>query len=369
MVSKRYHSEGGSMKRETLLKAIECIMPGVDKAASPLGMDFLVFDKGWLRSFNDSVSVSFFAESPKPIHCAVKAQELYKVISKMEGDNLRMVVEESRLVIKNPKTTLKMTLMEEKQLGVLKERLASLDTDNLNWELLPKKFMDGLDLCIPGTKSDPTLGILSGVGFKENQILSTDNQRVSVYTMSGTIPNEFILPVEVVGDVVKYARDSDNVAITDSWIHFKNPSELIISTRRMIGEYPFDKIEKVIKDNSSSKKTKPYKFPEGLDKALDRVGILAEIGDRDTGFLPMVSLSKKGDFLFISGKKEAGEIEDKVEWKADAMPGELEIKIAPEFLKKILKVTHEFQIGTNKNCILFNSPNFKHLMVAKVEGE
>jgi hypothetical protein len=96
-------------------------------------MDFLVFDRGWLRSFNDTISVSLKTGLPNEVEGAVKARELYKVTSMMEGDTIRVAREKDALLIKNSRTTLKMSLMEDKQLGVLVDRLKHLSTDDLEW--------------------------------------------------------------------------------------------------------------------------------------------------------------------------------------------------------------------------------------------
>jgi len=356
------------MKRETLLKAIEYILPGVDKPGSPLGMDFLLFDKGWLRSFNDAVSVSFFAESPKSIQCAVKVLEFYKVLSKMEEEDVKISLEDKKLIIKSSKTTLRMVLMEEKQLDLFKERIISLNTEELKWKKIPKGLMEGLDLCSSGTTENIVLGVMASIFFSKNQIYSTDSHRISIYTMEGEISSDFLLPVEVTKGVIKYGMDSQFISITDSWIHFKNSSNLIISTRRGMGEYPVDKIEKVFSSNFLEKKPKTYQFPKELESSLDRVDALAGVGeDMDVGASPMISLKREGNFLIVRGEKNVGDVEDKIEWKDKTLPEKIEIKASPDFLKKVLKITQEFQISSEKNSILFNAPNFRYVMVAMIK--
>lgn len=355
------------MKREDLLKAIEYIMPGIDKTNSPLGMDFLVFDKGYLRSFNDVVSVSFHIDDlSKEYQCAIKAQELYKILSRMEGDQVRLSLTPTELTVKNPKTTLKMSLMEKKPLETLMERLASLSTGKLKWNPLPSDFMEGLDLCAPSAKVNPTLGILAGIAMTKRRIMATDNQRISLYMMKEELPEEFLLPVEVIRDVIKYGSEAKSISIMDNWVHFSDKKGLILSTRRLMGEYPVDRVLTILKENSPGSSTQPYRLPEGLEKALDRAEVLAETEEEYK--IPIVSLRRKEKFLILQGQQNIGRVEDKLIWEEKIMPEDLEIKISPDFLKKILRITREFKVSPNRNCILFGTKNFQHLMVVKIGG-
>jgi DNA polymerase III sliding clamp (beta) subunit (PCNA family) len=208
---------------------------------------------------------------------------------------------------------------------------------------------------------------MSGVAFRGKKMYSTDTQRVSIYTNDTDSGEEgFIIPYEAIVDLLKYGKEATDISVTNSWIHFKAPNDTVISIRKLIGEYPYDKIEEVFSEHSiKDKKEKPLVFPEGIDKSLDRVEILSS-ADTDLGTMPLVTMMKEGKFLIIRGEKDVGRIEEKIPWESSAMPDGTEIKISPEFLRKTLKITREFWISPTRNSIIFNAPDFKHLMVVKV---
>jgi DNA polymerase III sliding clamp (beta) subunit (PCNA family) len=259
--------------------------------------------------------------------------------------------------------------MEGKQFNVIMDRLVSLDTKKLKWETLPSDFMEGLMLCAPNVKNDLTLGSMAGLAVISQQdeilFIATDNQRISVYTSKGKLSEGFVLPAEVIGDVIKYGKEIESIAITDNWIHFGDQKGLILSTRKLMGEYPVVKVMDVLKNNMPDGSERPYQLPEGLEQALNRAEILSQLDMA----IPTISLERKGEFLIVRGERDAGQIEDKVVWEKEGMPENLIIIISPEFLRRVLKITREFKINPNKNAAMFEGKNFQHLMVITVESK
>lgn len=355
------------MKRQDFLRAVERIMPGIDESGSPLGMDFVVMDKGYLRSYNDTISVSVkIDELPQQYLCAVKAQEFYRVLSHMDGERLKLSLTDTELVVQDRKTTLRMTLKEPKQLNLLMSRIASLSQNELKWVPLPSDCLAGLDLCAPSLRSDPALGILSNMAVAGDKLFATDNLRASLYRMKEKLSETFLISSDVVKDIVKYGSDSKSIAIQSNWVHFTDNQGLIISARRSVGEYPVDRLVRLF-DESNPAGVKPYCFPEGLDKALDRAAILAQ-REEDYG-TPVVSLRREGRMLVVRSGRDVGRLEDRLVWENGAMPEDLEILIAPDFLKKILKITREFKVSPNKNAVLFEAGSFLHLMAVRIGSE
>lgn len=355
------------MQRTELLQAIKATMIGIGKDESPTGLDFLIFDNNWIRSFNDELSVS--CQIKTDVKGAVKAHELIKVLDKMGGETIRISEEKGSLIIKDSHTTLKMHQMEAEALDQLQGQINTLDTDNLKWKPIPSGFMDGLTICLFSAGTAPELGILAGVAFEGEQIVATDNFRITQYMIKGTISKEFVLPSSVANGLKQLGKDFKKISITDAWVHFKDEQDLIVSVRRLLGDYPFEDIMKLLDTNfPKNTKLKIYTLPEGLEKSIERAEVLAGSGDDDDmNFITLISLKRSGKNLIIRAEKEAGSLEDKMLWpEGDGFPEELELRVSPEFLKRIIKVSRTFQLGPNNTTILFKGENFKHLMVAKV---
>jgi DNA polymerase III sliding clamp (beta) subunit (PCNA family) len=355
------------VERNELLKAATATIIGVDKSGSPTGMDFLIFDKDWMRSFNDTLSISYQIQTG--VEGAVKAHEFVKVLEKMEGETIKMTSEEGKILIKDSKTTLKMTKMEKDILKHLREQLISLNTNDLKWKPIPDGFSEGLEICLFSAGTEPELGQMAGVAFKGESIMTTDRFRITIATMKSPITSDFILPTETVGSLVQFGDELKKISVTDSWIHFKDKGGLIISVRRLLGEYPYDKMTEIFEKNfKKGNKIKTYTLPKGIERSIERTEVLA--GSEKGGGMDLISLKRVGKNLIVRGKKEIGEVEDKIEWKdGKDFPEELELKLSPEFLEKIVKISKTFQLGPNNTTVLFKGENFKHLMVAEIGGK
>jgi hypothetical protein len=353
------------MKRSELLAAVEAVMVSVDKSKGQTGMDFLMLDKNWVRGFNDILSVSFPIITN--ITGAIKALELTKILGKMEGDTIRIAEDDGKILIKDAKTTLKMTLLEESFLSQLQENISSLNTDKIKWSSIPKDFIEGLSVCLFSAGTTPELGVLAGVSFSEKSIIATDNYRVTLFTMSEEVSEPFILPTEVVNGLTRFGGEFNGISVTEAWVHFKVVNGTIISVRRLLSEYPTEKIIDILEKNfPRGKKAKTYKLPDGIEKSIDRTEVLAS-SDGDIGPQSQITFKRVGKHLVIKGANESGEVEDKILWEEGSeFPENIEIKISPTFLKKIISITKSFQLSPTNTTLMFDGKSFKHLIVAKI---
>ena len=189
------------MKKTELLTAIKSVMMGIDKS-SAIGSDFLLFDENWIRSYKEDISCSFPINVG--VRTAVRAEELYKILSRMNADEIEVsMTEDGKLQIKGGKTVLKMNPLQKEQITSSLERAWAVQTDGLEWFYLPKDFLLAMELCSFSAGTGPAMGILAGIHFIQNKAISTDNYRVSVYTMGEELPNEFTLPTKTAEGLLK----------------------------------------------------------------------------------------------------------------------------------------------------------------------
>lgn len=356
------------MKKSDLLTAIKAVMIGVEKGSSATGMDFVLFDENWIRSFKDDISVSFPLTTG--LRTAVRAEELFKVVSKMKGEELDIKIGEGKLLVKDNKTTLKMNPLQSDNLNHSLERILSVQTDDLDWYQLPKGFIEGLRLCVFSAGTGPALNTLAGVHFASEKVISTDNFRVSVYGMEEMVPFPFTIPTKSAEGLLKLGIDFDSIAISKAWMHLSDKGGAIFSSRLLSGEYPADKILGLFTTQKFSSEKAAYKLPEGLEESLDRAEVLAGVDDA-TGFtsIVQVSLSYSNGNLIVKAGKEVGEIVDEIPWEKDSVGEGFEMKVQPDFLRKVLRLTREFKISPTKKSILFSSEKFQHIMVAHISGK
>ena len=351
------------MKKTELLSAIRSVMPGIDKS-SAIGSDFLLLDENWIRSFKEDIIVSFPLETG--IRTAVRAEELYKILSKMKDEDLEVILTvDGKLSIHGGKTTIKMNPLQKEQITNSLEKAWAVQTDELEWFYLPKGFAEGLELCISSAGTGPALGVLAGVHFSGTDVISTDNFRVSVYSMDEEVPKNFTIPSKSAENLLKLGANFETISLTKAWIHFSDKVGTIFSARVLSGEYPNKKITGLFDTMKFDMNELPFTFPEGLDAPLERAKILAGAGDTGSWeSLTQISLSYSDGFLNVQASKEVGEINDQVEWKAGNIEEGIILKVQPDFFKKVLGITRDFRLSPTKKSILFSTPKFRHIMVA-----
>ncbi len=354
------------MKRSEFITAVKSVMSGVEKSGNVLGMDYLIFDDLWIRSFRDEISVSYPLTSG--LKGAAKAEELFKVVSKMSGEELKVEIIEEKLTIEDGATLLKLSLLRSEQLDLALERIKTLKTDTLEWFYIPKGFIEGLKLCASSAGTDPSLGYLGGVHFDGARVISTDNYRVSEYIMEEAVPKIFTLPTSLALGFLKIDTQFETIALDRAWLHLTNKEGAIFSARLMSSDYPIDKISGVFEVLQYSKETTGYTLPEGLEKVLDRVEILASGVEGELESLSQITLTYTEGYLILQASKDIGEIVDSIPWDKNHPPEGTTMKMSPDFLKSILGVTRTFQLSPTKKAIFFMSPKFRHLMIAKMEG-
>ena len=125
------------MKRVELINTLKKVLPGVEDKSIIEGANSFFFDEKWVKTFNDSIAVSYPFETG--LKCSVKAQEFFKVVSKIESEDVRMVLlEDGRLQLSAGKTVVKMASMEADTILKAVDNLSLLC---LKWETLPKDFL------------------------------------------------------------------------------------------------------------------------------------------------------------------------------------------------------------------------------------
>ena len=297
MDKKKENINGMGVNRKELIKAIKTVLPGTYNKIN--GVDCVVFDSNWIRTFNDNLSFSYRIETG--VSGVVDAEHLRKVLPKMDGKTIQCIADTHSIVLRDSRTTLRLTQLPEDEAKMLKTNIASLEIEGLNWQPLPKGFAEGLPLCLLKERKDSLSGKLYGVVFVGRDIIATDNYRISRYRMESSISDEpFRLNTKAAS---KLNKDFEYVAIKGDWFHLKSKDNLIASVRTMpTKEYPIDEVMEIFDEIGSGDDSEIYKFPENLENSIELTMILAGIGAGDLNFSTQISLCKEGGYLLLKGR-------------------------------------------------------------------
>ncbi len=349
------------MKKEELLAGLRAVT--TDRGS------WVVFNGQNIQSYNDDISVKYPLSTG--LQCAVPAQELLETISKMSREEIELTVKESKrdgvltptLVANDGQT--KLTLFGlgsvDKIYTKLTADIASLKFEEQTWQPVPKGFNEGISLVKFSAGSDKKLGKLQGVVFKGQDILSTDNFRVSFYHMESALRPDMMKIDTIAVEKLAQLGNFDVVALSEHWFYTKNPAGIIVAARLMPADYPWDRVSGIF-DVLKFDEASEQELPEDLPYAINRVEAMA--ADSEIDNTTQISLSQRDGSLILQARRNSGEVETTtVNWEG-TLPGV--IFVSPAFLKKILSLTRKFKVSSVKKGLLFEVPNFKHLMMVQM---
>lgn len=350
------------MKKKLLVDVLTKVMAGVDqKELHAEDTDLITFDKGWITSYSGEIAISH--KLNLNIRCSVPAAYLYQVLRDMNIDDVVLKIDGSSLIIsdKNSNKILDLKIKERDLSGE-----TVLKVDDERFVDIPKDFMEALKFCSFSASEDPTMEILNSVFFINSEVYSSDNYRLSGFTMSESIDDGFALPIRAVKDILKFGSKINKHYSDGRWIHFGEFNEkgnlgMVYHAMLVLGDYPYQNIRDFF-DGLETEKT--IDLPK--DKILASASIAEKIGYEEASQSKSVSIyrDKKKDVLIVEGKrKEVGSYREVIEVdEAKDFPKDVILDINPDFLKDILKVTNKLDVIGGGRGMRFKEGKFQHYM-------
>lgn len=318
------------------------LKPGLSSRGIVEGLNNFMFTGTSLESYNERISVSFPFQSD--FKCSVNSDEIYQVVSKLTSEEGELQFVKNQLLLTTKDTKLGVSAnIDEAAL----ELLQTINIDGIDsWALCPKDLTKGLSLCNFSASRDMTQRYLSTICIKNNHVISSDDLRISMYTMESSIGTQILLPILSSTELESFKPTE--FAFKNRRVYFKTEEGGIFSTLTIPEEYPdvtafFEGKGEIIN------------LPKQLVETLSAVTILAE---------GLFDIDKKIELVFKKGKlickssKETGWIE--TELPLEYKGGEVSVLINPIFLKQILEKTTEMIMLEGK--AIFISGNFSHVM-------
>ena len=132
---------------------------------------------------------------------------------------------------------------------------------------------------------------------------------------------------------------AQEMCLTDSWVHFRNPSDLILSFRRYLDEY------QSLDGFLSQDETEPIVLPGGLEEVVSKTQIFSK--DNSRGDMVLVDLQT--DTIVFEGSGATGWYKEKKKVAYTGPP--VRFLIAPKLLLEVASKSNECRVGAGKLCI------------------
>jgi len=331
----------------TILSAIR---PGLSKKEIVQEATNFIFTGTHLATFNDQISISYPFETS--FKCSVRAEDLYKIITGISAEKIKLEVEDNQLLISGGRTKAGLVVSME---GKIASLIEELDKERHDWNNVPTDFLTGAKLCMFCTSRDATSGVYTCIKVEETEIIGTDSYRASWYQMNGMLShNPLFLPAKSVASLI--GTEVKKYALGQSWIHFQSANGVLFSMRTMTGE--FRDVKPIFEVEEEGTRAI---LPKELGEALTDTLVLSD----EESIFDKTSDIKIGDNQIVCEvKKERGWIKKSVDVKYKKTP--VEFSVNPIWLSEVLNYTTSVTIYPVKHLAVFQSGNFKHLLMFKI---
>ena len=348
---KREKRDKKKTNKEELLQILSAVKPGLSQKDIVEQSSHFIFTGEEIITYNDQICISYPFKTD--FKCSVDANNLYKLLSGVPGNEVEMKFEGNQLRVVGSKFKAGLAVSIE---DTIYELFSDIRVGfKRGWKVLPSDFLEGLFLCMFSASTDMTIRELTGVVIRDDIIVSSDDLRISKYKMEKGIGRNCSIPARAVFELRGY--DFTEYKVGDSWIHFRTDEGVVFSIRLLEGkaDFEFDQYFEV--------EGKELTLPDKLSSVLDTVSIMA---DGDFDFEKRIEVIVDGDKLVCRGQKDQGwvEMEEKSEEEGEE---KLSFFINPIFLKQILQKTNIMIVGEGR--ALFRSEKFEHVMLLSIGNE
>jgi len=301
-------------------------------------------------TYNDEISISHPVKGLEDVTGAVKAQALYEFLNKVKKEEIELDWEDNQVVIHAGRSKAGLTFEQEVKLP-LDEEIGTVE----KWKKLPEGIVEGIKLCASCCSKDMSRPVLTCVHINGDVIEASDSYQIIRYKLKKKAPGKsFLIPASSARELIRYAVTE--IALGDSWAHFRTEDETVIFSARIIAGV-FPDIEKYLEIEGSD-----FSFPDTLQEALEKANIFAK-KTANTGDIPSVTIEVKDGLLTLSAKNEFGWFEEKM--KTKYKDADFKFSIGIDFLISLFEKLQTSVIGPDR--IGFAGENWWHVISIMAE--
>lgn len=314
-----------TVNRENLIQTLELVQPGLSPREIIEQSSCFAFSDGIVMTFNDELSCSM--ETNLKFTGAVQAAPLLDLLRKLPETEVEVEDTKEELIIYG----------KRRSAGIRMEAEVTLPVENVErpkkWKDLHEEFLEAIKLVEQCVGADESLFALTCVHIHPKWVEAMDNTQLARYRLT----TGFSEPMLVRGSSVKQVVELGvtQFSETETWVHFKSESGLVISCRRHLEEYrdctPYLKI----------KNGHPLTLPKGLSEAADKADIFSKENSEN-----VVTVTLRPGKLRLEGKGVSGWYQEskKIKYSGDT----LEFIISPVLLQEIVRKHNECELTEDK---------------------
>ena len=315
------------MERKNLLNALLAVKPGIANKEIVESMTYFYFSGSNVISYNDIISIQYPLKTD--FKTFVKADDLFKVVSKVKADQISLDLKDTSLIMKAKNVQSKFATIEDNDISA-RVKVIKQSVDKCKFKTLPENFKEVTRLCsfiASNNESDQTLTCVS---IKGDLISATDNVRIALAKLSSSMPDMLIKASEIKNliniDPIEYSVDN-------SWIHFKSKIGCVFSIRKVNGSFP--DVAQFTKFKGTN-----ISLPKSILDGLDIASVFVDSTE------PSVQISLKRGWCRIFKDGEGGTVDyrEKIPYEGK----DVNFTINPTFLVEMLAHSTDITVASDK---------------------
>ncbi len=313
------------INREDFLKDLSMVKAGLSPREYVEQSSCICFQDRTMMTFNDEIACR--KKIDLDITGAVQASSLLAILEKLNDPELLVRENDGELEFRG----------KRKGFGITKDVEIFLPINRVEmpekWRDLPKEFIEAIGLVQHCVSTDESRFLLTCIHLHPDWVESCDNLQLIRVRVKTGLKGSVLVRGASLGHITSLAMDK--VAMTKSWIHFKNQEGLIFSCRRYAEDYP--SLDKILSFDGH-----PIVIPKGLADASDRAAVFA----MDKAGEPLVTVKISNGVIRIIGEGLTGWYREVKKVNYNGPP--MEFLIAPELLKYISEKYSDAELSKDK---------------------
>ena len=315
------------IEREHLLNLLRMLTPGLASRAIIEQSGDFVFESGRVHSFNDEVVCS--VDSPIDVTMAVPSGPLLGLLEKMPDKEVEVTLEDSKLLIRGKQR--RGTIRVSNDIILPINEVEQPD----KWTKMPKDLTEAIRIGGMCSGTDASQAVLTCVHIHPERVESCDNFQLCRYPIKTGVKESVLVRYSSLTPMFSIPMTA--IAVTPSWLYFKNDSGLTMGFRRLVEQYPGDDIGEVLSFTGS-----PAKFPDSAGDVLAR----CEVFSKENLDANLVTVVLKSGKVSLIGRGPSGWYEERL--KAGYSGPDASFSIRPSLLVELMKKADVCQVSDGK---------------------
>ena len=325
-----------TVDRKEFIQLLDSVSPGISNNETVEQSSCFAFTGRRVMTFNDVMACT--RESPVPLHGAVVAEPLMKLLHSIPEDDVEIGTSRGRFTVRTKKRRGSIRMDDEVVLPVDAVEEAE------DWQPMPTGFAEACERAAGCVVKRSDKFFLRCIHLTPNYIEASDNYHM----IRCRVKTGLAAPILLLRDTARHVSPlgMSEMSETDGWLHFRNEAGLVLSMRRYEEEYP--KTAHLYKQRGT-----PTELPAGLADAAEAANIFSG-NSVDNNY---VTITIKPGMLRIRGEGAYGWYEERTKISYDG--DQFQFAIAPRLLKEALGRARTVEI--NDSLLIIRTKKFHYM--------